>query len=115
MASTFADEVCDACSPDETPLTQTEYHDYLTELEIEVWEVVDGHHLAGRYTFTEFRTALEFTYEIGELAVENQHHPVIQLDGEEVRFELWTHTIDGLHKTDFVLAAKIDRIYEAYM
>jgi len=114
MASSLADEECEACTSDDEPLSQSEYTDYLTEIE-SVWEVIDDHHLKGVYPFDDFRDALEFTYEIGELAEEEWHHPDIHLQWGEVRIEMWTHKIDGLHKTDFVMAARMDRIHEQYI
>ncbi|AFO57792.1 4a-hydroxytetrahydrobiopterin dehydratase [Natrinema sp. J7-2] len=58
--------------------------------------------------------ALEFTAEVGELAEAEWHHPAIELEWGEVTIELWPHKIDGLHKTDFVMAARMDRIYDDY-
>jgi 4a-hydroxytetrahydrobiopterin dehydratase len=114
MPSTLADQECEACTSDDEPLSESEYAEYLDELADDVWTVVDGHHLEGTYSFEDFRDALEFTYEIGELAEEEWHHPDIHLQWGEVRVEMWTHKIDGLHKTDFVMAARMDRIHEQY-
>ena len=63
------------------------------------------------YTFKDFRAALGFTVEVGELAEREQHHPDIHLAWGRVRVETWTHKIKGLHRNDFILAAKCDRIY----
>ncbi|PSP83992.1 pterin-4-alpha-carbinolamine dehydratase [Halobacteriales archaeon QS_1_68_17] len=112
--ATLADEPCEACTSDDEPLGPDEYADYLDELDGDVWTVVDDHHLEGTYEFDDFRDALEFTYEIGELAEEEWHHPDLHLAWGEVVVELWTHKIDGLHKTDFVMAARMDRIHEDY-
>ncbi len=114
MARALADHDCKACTSEDEPLTEEEYADYLDDLDHDVWEVVDDHHLDGSYEFEDFRDALEFTYEIGELAEEEWHHPDIHLQWGEVRVEMWTHKIDGLHKTDFVMAARMDRIHEQY-
>jgi 4a-hydroxytetrahydrobiopterin dehydratase len=114
MPSALADEPCEACTSEDEPLTEAEYADYLAEIDDGVWEVVDDHHLDGTYEFADFRDALEFTYEIGELAEEEWHHPDIHLQWGEVRVEMWTHKIDGLHKTDFVMAARMDRIHDEY-
>ncbi len=114
MASSLADQECEACTSEDEPLTESEYAEYLSELDDEVWEVVDEHHLEGTYAFEDFRDALEFTYEVGELAEEEWHHPDIHLQWGEVGIEMWTHKIDGLHKTDFVMAARMDRIHEEY-
>ncbi|QIB75598.1 4a-hydroxytetrahydrobiopterin dehydratase [Halogeometricum borinquense] len=114
MASTLADQECEACTSADEPLTEDEYANYLTELDDSVWEVVDEYYLEGTYEFEDFRDALEFTYEIGELAEKEWHHPDIHLTWGKVRVEMWTHKIDGLHKTDFVMAARMDRIHEDY-
>ena len=114
MAQALADHECVACTSEDEPLTESEYADYFAELEDDVWEVVDGHHLEGRYSFEDFRDALEFTYEVGELAEEEWHHPDLHTSWGEARVEIWTHKIDGLHKTDFVMAARMDRIYDDY-
>ena len=114
MAAELADEPCEACTSEDEPLTESEYAEYVAEIDGDVWAVVDGHHLEGTYTFDDFRDALEFTYEVGELAEEEWHHPDIHLQWGEVRIEMWTHKIDGLHKTDFVMAARMDRIYDEY-
>ena len=112
--SSLADEPCEACTSDDEPLTPEEYAEYADGVRSDVWEVVDDHHLAAHYEFDDFRDALEFTYEIGELAEEEWHHPDIALAWGEVEVEMWTHKIDGLHKTDFVMAARMDRLYEPY-
>ncbi|MFC6838010.1 4a-hydroxytetrahydrobiopterin dehydratase [Halomarina ordinaria] len=114
MTTPLAQQPCEACTSEDEPLTESEYAAYLDELDDEVWRVVDDHHLEGTYEFADFRDALEFTYEVGELAEEEWHHPDLHLQWGEVRVELWTHKIDGLHKTDFVMAARMDRIHEPY-
>ena len=114
MASTLADEPCEACTSEDEPLTEAEYTEYLEEIDKDVWEVVDDHHLEGTYELDDFRDALEFTYNVGELAEEEWHHPDIHLQWGEVKIEMWTHKINGLHKTDFVMAARMDQIHENY-
>lgn len=111
----LADQPCEACTSEDEPLGPAEYEDYLAELDESVWEVVDDHHLEGTYSFDDFRDALEFTYEVGELAEEEWHHPDLHLSWGAVVVEIFTHKIDGLHKTDFVMAARMDRIYEDYV
>lgn len=74
------------------------------------WRVVDGHHLEKTFEFENFRQALDFTNRLGELAEEQGHHPDIHLSWGKVRVEIWTHAIDGLTESDFVLAAKTDRL-----
>jgi 4a-hydroxytetrahydrobiopterin dehydratase len=72
------------------------------------WRVVDQHHLEKEYKFKNFREALDFTNRVGELAEEQGHHPDIYLAWGKVRLTVWTHKIDGLTESDFVLAAKAD-------
>jgi len=110
----LADEPCEACTSDDEPLSGEALTDLYERVDTDVWEVVDEHHLEGTYEFEDFRDALEFTYEVGELAEEEWHHPDLHLSWGEVVVELWTHKIDGLHRTDFVMAARMDRIHEEY-
>ena len=74
------------------------------------WEVIDEHHLEKTYQFNDFRTALHFTNQVGELAEAVNHHPDIYLAWGKVKITLWTHKIDGLTESDFVFAAKTDKV-----
>ena len=76
------------------------------------WQVIDDHHLSRLYTFKNFRKALDFVNGVGEMAEEQQHHPDVFLAWGKARVEIWTHKIDGLMESDFVFAAKCDRIYD---
>jgi 4a-hydroxytetrahydrobiopterin dehydratase len=113
-ASQLADRECVACTSDADPLEGDELEALYEQLETDIWDVVDEHHLEGTYEFDDFRDALEFTEEVGELAEEEWHHPDIHLSWGEVVVEMWTHKIDGLFETDFVMAARMDRIYEDF-
>ena len=75
------------------------------------WEVVDGHHLSRSYAFPDFRTALDFVNRVGATAEEQGHHPDIYLSWGKAGIKIWTHKIDGLTESDFILAAKIDRLH----
>lgn len=74
------------------------------------WKLVDEHHIEKEYKFKNFREALDFTNRVGELAEEQGHHPDIYLSWGKVRLRLFTHKIDGLTESDFVFAAKADRL-----
>ena len=74
------------------------------------WQVVNEHHLEKEFSFKNFRDALAFTNKVGELAEKNNHHPDIYLTWGKVKVTLWTHKIDGLTESDFVMAAKIERL-----
>lgn len=76
----------------------------------ETWQVVDGHHLEKEYKFKNFRDALAFTNKVGELAEAQGHHPDVYLAWGKVKLTIWTHKIDGLTESDFILAAKADRL-----
>ncbi len=77
------------------------------------WSVVNEHHLTKSFKFPDFRQALAFTNRVGELAEQQGHHPDILLRWGRVDVSIWTHKIDGLTESDFILAAKIDRLLEA--
>lgn len=74
------------------------------------WTVVDEHHLTKEFAFPDFKAALAFTNRVGELAEDEGHHPDLHLGWGRVGIEIWTHKIDGLTESDFILAAKIDRL-----
>jgi 4a-hydroxytetrahydrobiopterin dehydratase len=74
------------------------------------WRVVDEHHLDKEFTFPDFASALAFTNRVGALAEEEGHHPDIHLAWGKVQITIWTHKIDGLTRSDFILAAKIERL-----
>jgi 4a-hydroxytetrahydrobiopterin dehydratase len=79
--------------------------------QLEGWEVVNGHHLHKSFTFPDFRTALDFVNRAGAIAEEEGHHPDIFLAWGKAEFTIWTHKIDGLTESDFILAAKIDHLH----
>ena len=74
------------------------------------WRLINEHHLEKEFTFKNFRDALAFTNRVGDLAEGQQHHPDIYLAWGKVKITIWTHKIDGLTESDFVLAAKIERL-----
>jgi 4a-hydroxytetrahydrobiopterin dehydratase len=73
-------------------------------------EVVNEHHLKKSYKFGDFREALTFVNRVGELAEEQGHHPDICFGWGQAEITIWTHKIDGLTESDFILAAKIDKL-----
>ncbi len=74
------------------------------------WHVIEEHHLEKEYPFPDFATALAFTNKVGTLAESQGHHPDILLSYGKVKITLWTHKIDGLTESDFILAAKCDKL-----
>jgi 4a-hydroxytetrahydrobiopterin dehydratase len=76
------------------------------------WSVEEGHHLTKNFKFPDFRQALAFVNRVGELAEEQGHHPDLFLAWGKVGVKIWTHAINGLTESDFILAAKIDRLHQ---
>jgi len=74
------------------------------------WQVVDNHHLSKSYAFPDFVTALAFVNRAGAVAEQEGHHPDLYLSWGKVEIRIWTHKINGLTESDFILAAKIDRV-----
>jgi 4a-hydroxytetrahydrobiopterin dehydratase len=74
------------------------------------WDVVNQHHLKKSYRFPDFREAQVFVNRVGDLAEEQGHHPDICFGWGQAEITIWTHKIDGLTESDFILAAKIDEI-----
>ena len=110
MSEKLAEKHCKPCEGGVEPMEGDEITSMMAKLD-EDWEAVDGHHLFRRFEFEDFSEALDFTNEVGEIAEEEDHHPVIHLTWGEVKVEIWTHAIDGLSENDFILAAKVDEAY----
>jgi 4a-hydroxytetrahydrobiopterin dehydratase len=107
--SSLADKTCVPCRGGVPPLKEkalAEIHRQLPEPA--EWEIVNEHHLTRAYKFPDFRTALAFVNKVGELAEEQGHHPDILLGWGKAEITTWTHAVDGLTESDFILAAKID-------
>jgi 4a-hydroxytetrahydrobiopterin dehydratase len=90
------------------PLTEDEVRPLLAQLE--GWRVVDNHHLEKTYRLRNFAEALELVNRIGAIAEQQKHHPDLYLAWAKVVVTVWTHKIDGLTESDFVLAAKCDTV-----
>lgn len=106
---TLANQKCKACSGDVDPYGEDKILEYSAKIN-EDWDIVNNHHLKRTFDFPDFKTALEFVNKVGELAEEEGHHPNIEFTWGEVTIKIYTHKIDGLWESDFVLAAKIDEL-----
>ena len=106
--SGLAEKTCVPCRGGVPPLAGEE----LRQLAAQVpgWEVVREHHLQRQYEFPDFVSALAFVNRVGQLAEEQGHHPDIHLAWGKVGVTTWTHKIDGLTESDFILAAKIEAL-----
>lgn len=105
MKSTLAQKECTACDGG-TPRLEGRALDEMKKQLDGGWQVVHGQHLEKQFKFPDFRKALEFTNRVGEIAEKQGHHPDIFLGYGEVKLKIWTHKIDGLTESDFILAAK---------
>jgi 4a-hydroxytetrahydrobiopterin dehydratase len=74
------------------------------------WEVVNEHHLKRTFNFPDFVSALAFVNRVGEVAEKEGHHPDIYLAWGKAEITIWTHKVDGLTESDFILAAKIEKL-----
>ncbi len=109
MASELASRQCVPCQGGVPPLAGEDLKRLQGELD-GGWVLVDEHHLQRRFELANFSEALNLTNRIGELAERENHHPIICLSWGYVEVTLYTHKIDGLTESDFILAAKIDQL-----
>lgn len=106
--SELANKNCVPCRGGVPPLKGQELASF--QKQVQGWTVVDEHHIVKAFKFPDFRRALEFVNRVGELAEQQGHHPDIFLAWGKVEVTLWTHAIEGLTESDFIMAAKIDRL-----
>src|SRR5262245_15812460 len=108
----LASESCVACRPGAPHVGEDEARSLLRE--IPDWRIVarDGvDHLERVFTFPDFARALAFTNAVGAIAEAAEHHPALTTEWGRVTVAWWTHAISGLHRNDFVMAAKTDSIW----
>ncbi len=107
--SRLASERCEACRPGAPPVGEAEARELLRELP--GWTLVEREgirRLEKVFTFPDFAAALAFTDRVGALAEAEGHHPALLTEWGRVTVTWWTHAIRGLHRNDFVMAAKTD-------
>jgi 4a-hydroxytetrahydrobiopterin dehydratase len=100
---------CIPCRGDVPPLKGEALLQLHRQLD-EGWKLIDEHHLEKEYLFQNFLEALAFTNKIGAIAEQEGHHPDIKLSYGKVIIQIWTHKINGLSESDFILAAKYDHL-----
>jgi 4a-hydroxytetrahydrobiopterin dehydratase len=108
MTEQLADKKCIPCRGGTPPLKGKELE--AQHKSVPKWTVSKEHHLTREYKFPDFAKALEFVNKVGAVAEEQGHHPDILLAWGKAEITLWTHKIDGLTESDFIMAAKIDRV-----
>jgi len=107
--SELFEKACVPCRGGVAPLTPQQIAPLLEQLD--GWSVIENHHLSKTYKFPDFATALDMVNRVGLVAENEGHHPDIALSWGEVRLDLFTHKINGLTESDFILAAKADRCF----
>ena len=107
----FSELKCEACRAGAPTVTDKELATLMGEVPGWTPVLVDGvKQLQRQYKFKNFKLALEFTNLLGDLAEAEFHHPAILTEWGNVTVTWWTHTISGLHRNDFIMAAKTDTL-----
>jgi 4a-hydroxytetrahydrobiopterin dehydratase len=110
MTEDLASKTCTPCRGGIPPLTREQAERFHTQAPD--WQLADeAHRIERGFRFRNFREALSFVQEIGELAEAERHHPNISFGWGHATVSLQTKKIKGLHENDFIMAAKIDRIF----
>lgn len=106
----LAEQSCVPCRGGVPPLEADAVNRLLQKLRGD-WQINEAGHLAVKYGFENFVQAMDFANTIGQIAESEQHHPDITVRWGACEVEIWTHKINGLTESDFVLAAKIERAH----
>jgi 4a-hydroxytetrahydrobiopterin dehydratase len=107
----LAGQKCVACRRDAPTVTDEEIADLHPQ--VPDWELVEEagiKRLRRVFSFDDFAQALEFTNDVGKIAEEEGHHPALLTEWGRVTVSWWTHKIRGLHRNDFIMAAKTDEL-----
>ena len=105
----LSDMECVPCKGGVPPLSDEESDAFLSQIHHD-WEVVENHHLTRTWQFPDFSSALEFINKLGEICEQQNHHADFELGWGRVVSVIYTHKIDALTESDFVLAAKFDTV-----
>lgn len=104
--ATLREKHCVPCRGGFPPFTLEQAQEYLQQ--VEDWKLIEGKKIVKEFTFAKYLDGIAFAQRVAELAEQEGHHPNIHIFYKRVRIEIWTHKIDGLTESDFILAAKID-------
>ena len=112
LMNDLADKKCIPCEGGIPSFNLEEIHKYLKK--VDGWDVesVDekNYYIIKNFKFNSFLDSQSFVNKVGEIAEQEGHHPDIWFGWGYAKIKIQTHAINGLHESDFVLAAKIDRI-----
>ena len=112
MSENLSESKCEACSVNASALNEQEINEFL--LRIPSWTVYKDNgikKLICSFAFSNYEDSVNFTNKIAKLAEEEDHHPEIILDWGNVTVSWWSHKLKGLHKNDFICAAKTDQLF----
>jgi 4a-hydroxytetrahydrobiopterin dehydratase len=108
----LAEQKCVACRRDAPTVTDDEIAELRPQIpEWDLFEEDGIKRLRREFRFDDFAEALAFTNAVGEIAEEEGHHPALLTEWGRTTVTWWTHKIRGLHRNDFVMAAKTDELY----
>ena len=111
MTSQLSTQQCEACHVDAPKVSDEELKELIREIPDWIPEVRDGIMMLEReFKFKNFKLAWAFSNKVAELAEEEFHHPAILLEWGKVKVTWWSHSIKGLHRNDFICAAKTDKL-----
>ena len=102
-------KTCVPCQGGVPPMSGDAISKLMPEIDA-AWSVVDQHHLVRTWGFPDFITALEFLNSTGAICELEGHHADFEIGWGRVVAQIWTHKIDGLTESDFILAAKLDQL-----
>ncbi|AOS97424.1 Putative pterin-4-alpha-carbinolamine dehydratase [Microbulbifer aggregans] len=110
----LAEQKCEACRADAPLVSDEELAELLREIPDWTPMARDGvMQLERVFKFRNFKQALAFTNRVGEIAEEVGHHPALLTEWGKVTVTWWSHEAGGLHKNDFIMAARTDKQLEA--
>lgn len=112
----LSQETCTPCRRGAVGLTPAEVAALLPQLPR--WEHIEIEgipQLQRRFPFKTYLQGLKFVHQVAHLAEDNHHHPVLVLEWAQVTVRWWTHTLGGLHRNDFILAARCDDLYREFL
>ena len=108
----LSNKKCIPCKGDIPPFDKSEIHKYLKK--IDGWDVKSNkdqsYYLFKEFTFENFKLSQNFVNKVGDIAEKESHHPDISFGWGYCKIKIFTHAIKGLAESDFILAAKIDKI-----
>jgi len=103
---------CKPCEGDVSRILPEDIFYFNSQLQ-KPWQLVDDMKIVKDFNFNDYVHVMKFFNQVAELAETESHHPVMHIYFSKVRIELWTHAILGLSENDFILAAKIDQVYDS--